>query len=232
MRPMFPYFGSKFNLSKRYGRPPYPIVIEPFAGSAAYSLYWGVQKAVLVDANEIICELWDYLIHVKESEIEKLPIKFDHINDLKLPVGARHLLGFWIAKGVATPRKSPSAWQREWGKTFTSCNVWGNAAKYRIARQLDGIRYWKIIQGSYEQSPDIKATWFVDPPYEKAGKNYPHCNIDYISLALWIKTRKGKAIICENAGATWLDFKKFHTVAGTKGKHRSGVSEEVVAVLP
>lgn len=203
-----------------------------FAGSAAYSLYWGVQKAVLIDANEKICELWDYLIHVKATEIENLPIKFNHIDDLKIPAGAKHLLGFWIAKGTASPRKSPSAWQREYGPVSTCCKVWGNAAKQRVMCQLDGIRYWKIIQGSYKEAPDIKATWFVDPPYAVAGKNYPNSNVDYVDLALWLKTRKGKAIICENKGAAWLDFKEFHTVAGTKGKYRSGISEEVVAVLP
>ena len=51
MKPMFSYFGSKYKLAKHYGAPRFDTVIEPFAGSAAYSLYWEPKNVILYDAN-------------------------------------------------------------------------------------------------------------------------------------------------------------------------------------
>lgn len=38
MKPFFPYMGSKWLLAPKYGAPRHPTTIEPFAGSAAYSV--------------------------------------------------------------------------------------------------------------------------------------------------------------------------------------------------
>ena len=39
MRPLFPFYGSKWRDAKRYGAPVFGHVVEPFAGSAGYSCY-------------------------------------------------------------------------------------------------------------------------------------------------------------------------------------------------
>lgn len=36
---MFYYYGRKKQLAKLYPKPNYSVIIEPFAGSAAYSLF-------------------------------------------------------------------------------------------------------------------------------------------------------------------------------------------------
>jgi 16S rRNA G966 N2-methylase RsmD len=53
------------------------------------------------------------------------------------------------------------------------------------------------------------ATWFIDPPYEGAGKHYIHNSkdINYSHLADWCKSRAGQVIVCEDQKATWLEFK-------------------------
>jgi hypothetical protein len=83
------------------------------------------------------------------------------------------------------------------------------------------IRHWLVIEGDYSVAPDIEATWFVDPPYERAGRYYVHGSrgIDYARLAAWCRARRGQAIVCEAAGATWLPFRalgSFHSSPASK----------------
>lgn len=219
--------GSKWNLAKRYGKPKASIVIEAFAGSACYSLYHNVSRARLYDINPRIIGIWKYLIKAKESEILALPIKFDHVDDLKISQEAKWLLGFWINKGTVEPKLTFSAWARKY-QSWNDCKVWGEKARSRIASQLPGIRRWEARCLSFESIPNEHAHWFIDPPYEKMGKHYTFSQIDYPALAGWCKTREGFATVCENDGATWLPFSHFHHAKGTFGKTRTGKSHEVV----
>jgi hypothetical protein len=97
---------------------------------------------------------------------------------------------------------------------------------------VEHIRHWRVTEGDYTKSPDVRATWFVDPPYILAGKDYRSgCsskNLDYATLGAWCKSRKGQVMVCENAGASWLPFKTFRTIRGANGTRRTGVSEEVI----
>jgi 16S rRNA G966 N2-methylase RsmD len=55
---------------------------------------------------------------------------------------------------------------------------------------------------------NVEATWFIDPPYQKAGKYYTgHNKMDFEKLGEWCKSRKGQVIVCENQGADWLPFR-------------------------
>lgn len=225
MKPMFSYMGSKFRLSKHYGKPEYPIVIEPFAGSAAYSLYWDVQKAILFDVSpEIVC-LWKYLISAAKEEILSLPTEFEDTSTLDIPEGAKHLIGFWCGKGRTTPAKKRSAWGREY-KDHGKCHVWSESCKKRIASQVDKIRSWEIYQSDFSTSPNIEATWLIDPPYQGKGYCYKHNKIDFKALAEFCLSRKGQVYVCENTGANWLPFEHFLTVKATNGKGRNGMSRE------
>lgn len=38
LKPFFTYFGGKYRIAPRYPKPQYNTIIEPFAGSAGYSL--------------------------------------------------------------------------------------------------------------------------------------------------------------------------------------------------
>ena len=227
MRPMFSYFGSKWMLAKKYGQPKYNVVIEPFAGSAAYSLYWNVSRAILFDKNEQIIGIWNYLIHTTESEIQNLPIDFEHVDDLKIVQEAKWLIGYWIKKASVTAGKSRTAWARQY-RHSGDCKVWSEQSRQRIASQLKHIRKWSAKMGDYKESPDIEATWFIDPPYEKAGKNYLHNQINYEDLSLFCRQRLGQIFVCENNGATWLPFRPLALSRGTFGHKRTGISDEVV----
>jgi hypothetical protein len=227
MRPMFSYFGSKWNLAKRYGAPVHDLVIEPFAGSAAYSLYWNAPKVLLIDAFPEIVGMWQFLIRASEREIRALPLDFDHVDDLKIPQEAKWLIGYWIKKASVTGGKSRTAWARLY-RHSGDCKVWGEAARERIASQLVGIRGWKALLGDWSSAPDVEATWFIDPPYQVAGKHYVFSSVDYDALATFSRSRQGQIFVCENAGANWLPFRPFHNSRGTFGHKRSGVSMEVV----
>lgn len=211
MKPMFSYFGSKYKLAKHYGAPRHDTVIEPFAGSAAYSLYWEPKKVILVDKNPVIVSIWNYLITATEQQIMALPTDFDKISDMGLEYGAENLIGFWAGKGKVTPARSRSKWGRQYAES-KDCKVWGEAVKERISSQLSKIRGWECYQGCYTSIPNQTAHWFIDPPYQVAGKKYPHRNIDYPAYAEWVKSRDGYVQACENEGADYLPFKPFHSV--------------------
>lgn len=36
----------------------------------------------------------------------------------------------------------------------------------RLVSQVDRIRHWTIIEGSWEQAPDVNAHWHIEPPYD------------------------------------------------------------------
>ncbi len=232
MKPMFSYFGSKYKLAKHYGAPRHNTVVEPFAGSAAYSLFWEPKNVILVDKNPIICNIWRYLINVHEHEILALPVKFDHIDEIKVVHEARWLIGFWIATGCVRPNLKKTPWGHQYVDS-QHCRVWGEAAKLRIASQLKKIRHWQIFEGCYSGLDNAEAHYFVDPPYQKAGIKYVFKNIDYEHLARWCNSRKGFVQVCEQKGAAWLpfvDFKEVNSYHNLKndGVRKTKISTEVI----
>lgn len=208
---MFSYFGSKYKLAKHYGRPQHDLVIEPFAGSAGYSLFWEPENVLLVDKNPDICAIWRYLIGVHEHEILFLPTKFDNVEEIKVSEDAKKLIGFWIARGQTSPMLKKSVWGIEY-QDDRQCKVWSDAAKFRIASQLKKIRHWRIFEGCYSIIENQKAHWFIDPPYEKIGHKYPFKNINYDQLATWCQNRQGFVQVCEQKDAQWLPFIPFRNV--------------------
>ena len=209
---MFSYFGSKYKLAKRYGAPRFDTVIEPFAGSASYSLFWEPKNVILIEKSTVISGIWQYLINADPRRILALPTDFEHVDDVDWrDADEKALVGFWIGKGKSTPGKTRSKWGREYA-TATDCKVWNEAVKQRIAKQVDKIRHWQIIRGDYTIAPDIEAHWFIDPPYMESGRKYAVNDVNYTELAAWSQQRKGFTQVCENKGAAWLPFKDFHSV--------------------
>jgi hypothetical protein len=214
---MFPYFGSKFRLAKKYPKPEFSTIIEPFAGSAQYSLRYWENDVILVDAYDVIINLWKWLQGCTEKDIlgirqMKLGECVDDFSwDCK---EQKDLVGFIISAAPESPRRMPTRW-----RTIDRPESQGKRLKY-IAENLYKIRHWKFVQGSYLLSPDIKATWFIDPPYQVAGKNYKvGNNLDYKALAFWIETRLGQKIVCESLGANWMPFKsKLGEIVGLRKK--------------
>ena len=70
---MFSYYGSKSKIVDVYPPPKFDKIIEPFAGSARYSLKYFEKDIVLIDKYPVIIEVWNYLKNASEKDILKLP---------------------------------------------------------------------------------------------------------------------------------------------------------------
>jgi hypothetical protein len=206
LKPFFLLYGGKWILAKPYGPPQCDHVIELFAGSAGYSAYWRPKEVTLIERDPVIYGVWDYLLHVRPAELMRLPSNISDLNELpaSLPEGARSLIGFWFDASPSKPAVQRSNWALiPRRRRF----YWSETIKHRIASQLDAIRHWKIIHGTWEDAPDIYGHWHVDPPYSNdAGKLYTFNSIDYPALASWCKRRRGFVQVCEHDGAMWLPF--------------------------
>ena len=229
MRAFFHYFGSKMRLAKHYGPPRSHVVIEPFAGSAGYSVYWGARTAHLYDIDDTICDLWDWLIRGSVQDLLDLP---DVIKDQEhleaLPYHGQLLIRRWFVNRPRIHGKMPLAYyhRRITGADYDSPhyrpnpNVWSRRVKYRVAEQKEQIKCWTIDKLSYTDIPNSYGHWHSDPPYSsKSGKAYT-CNnesIDFAHLAEWCKSRQGEVDVCEMDDADWLPFRPFRQATNGGG---------------
>lgn len=231
LRPFFPYFGSKWRAVPRYPEPRFETIVEPFAGAAGYAVRHHEARVYLNDLDPVLACVWRYLIDATPDEIMALPLagEFERTADIDAPAGARALVGFWINPGSVAPKNVPSAWCRN-NQTAHPGSVWSPRTRERIASQVESIRHWKVASSSYSDLLNVEATWYVDPPYQLAGKHYTHGAkaLDFEHLGAWCESRRGQVIVCENEGATWLPFRTLGTIKATASRGRAGVSHEVI----
>ncbi len=225
LRPFFGYYGGKWRDTLRlYPEPTHDVIVEPFAGSAGYSLRYHDRDVILVEKDPTLVGIWRYLIEVATADdIRTLPDlkEGQTVDDLDVPQAARDLIGFWLNRGVSRPRKRPSKWMRD---GIRPGSFWGDRVRETIASQLEHIKHWKVYNKGYDACPyEGEATWFIDPPYEVKGRFYLHGSggIDYSHLGSWCKVRQGQVIVCENEGATWLDFQPLEATKTTRRGQRS-----------
>lgn len=195
---MFSYYGSKSKLVNLYPEPLHDTIIEPFAGSARYSLKYWDKDIYLIEKDITLIKVWKYLQNVSPKELDSLPrVKFgDNIKDFNLSEEELLFMSFIVNEGNT-------------GKRYTVTKRAAPKVDYKIKTTKDilpRIKHWKIIHGDYTDAPDICATWFVDPPYVNGGQYYRFSNIDYNFLSSWCLNRKGQLIVCEGKGANWLPF--------------------------
>lgn len=228
----FNYYGSKNNLASLYAGPRYDVLIEPFAGSAAYSLLHWKHKVKLYDLDERICAIWDYLINVSEDEILSLPIINigESVDDYKLTYEQELLISKNLtdASKYFSKRITEGFAQKSFKKGWF--NVWGKSRRLTISRNLQYIRHWTINNISYEKIDNIEACWFIDPPYECVqGRYYKHNKIDFDYLASYCRSRNGQTIVCENTNSKeWLPFRRLKQISGA---YKNGSNKKTVEVL-
>lgn len=224
MRPFFGFYGGKWrDTPKYYPRPEHATIVEPFAGSAGYSVRNADRNVILGEKDAVIFAVWEYLIRVPERDILAIPdlAPGQTVSDLPICQEARWLVGFWLNRGVSRPRIGPSAWMRD---GIRPGSFWGERVRHTIASQVARIRHWRVFNCSYENLPfSGEATWFVDPPYQNQGKHYRHGpqDVDFAMLGDWCRAREGQVIVCENEGANWLPFMPLAKVKTTRANSRS-----------
>ena len=217
---MWSYYGAKTNIIKWYPRPKFDKIIEPFAGTARYALRYFDHDILIVDKYDVIIKIWKWLQLCSPGDINKLP---------RLKVGeslhnynfdceeAKLLTSFTIGFMSCTPRYTATI------RVEQRPNHANHMLK-NIANQLWKIKHWKIELGTYEDIPNQKATWFIDPPYQKnGGEHYKHHTIDFEYLKKWVIEREGQIIVCESGDADWLPFIPF-----VKQKTRGGWQRELI----
>lgn len=207
---MFYYYGRKKQIARHYPQPNFDTIVEPFAGSAAYSLHddnWR-KRVILIEKDERVAKIWKWLIYeATEDEILKMP---------DLEIGQKtsdflHILH--AATKMAFYYKTIKV-------THVLARNW-RINKRHMAENLPKVRHWEIICGDYTEAPNIEATWFIDPPYRgDSGRGYNHGNdaLSYESLAEWARSRKGEALFCEGEGADYLPFQPLLSLPGVAGK--------------
>lgn len=220
---MFSYYGSKSNIVDFYPKPVFDKIIEPFAGSARYSLKYWDRDILLVDKYEVVVRIWKWLQSCSPVDILSLPkLKTGLlISELSISEDEKLFLGMCAGVSSVSPRNKVSMFAGEQ-------NGRKNKMKY-IADSLHKIRHWDIRLGSYEELKNEKATWFIDPPYQFGGHAYVEKNIDYLNLSNWCVKRKGQCIVCENTKANWLPF---NAMVASRGVNQKFTTEAVWTNYP
>ncbi len=208
---MWSYYGSKSKLLKYYPEPTKDKIIEPFAGSAKYSLKYFERDVCLYDKYEPIVKMWEYLINATAKDIDGLPkLKYGEcIDDYSFDcIGQRFLMGYLVTSGAATPRKTMT---KRAERDF-------NGSIDTIKKNIHKVKHWKVYKKDYVNIKNEDATWFIDPPYQHGGKHYKCSNkdIDFSLLHKWSKERIGEVIVCENTKADWIDLKPIKVLQGSR----------------
>jgi hypothetical protein len=180
----------------------------------------------LYDVNPRVFGVWDYLIKVSYKELISLPTEFDRVDDLThLPQEARWFMGFWVKAGQSEPGMKPGPWMLT---QRSRSALWSAATRRRVAEQLEHIRHWKVYNSCYDECPNVGATWFIDPPYQRSGTYYTFNDINYTYLGHWAARRKGQTICCGQDGDNWVPFRPFMVTEGLHVPGGPGKSKEVI----
>lgn len=218
----FSYYGGKSKVIKLYPPPAYERVIEPFAGSARYALMYRDRKVWINDTYEVIYRIWKWIQQASRKDILSLPditensAEFNLDDHDYLSQEEKWLIGFMLGKGQSRPnRKKMSPWSIEDNNTRKTKEF------HRFREDLLSIQgkisHWKITCIDYAELPNIRATWYIDPPYQKGGEHYVKKFTDFEALGEWCKSRKGEVIVCEGKGADWLPFHRLCDSSQYKG---------------
>jgi len=160
---LFSFYGSKSKLSHLYPPPNYPVIVEPFAGSAAYSVRYHDRQVILVKINPRVTAAWKFLLDPEaEQWVQQIPEHVQHgtiVDDLipGAPNGLKEILRAEANMGTLGTSGVH--------KRVTKIGAYNwHRIKKKLLWFLPKIRHWKLIEGDYFNAPNIEATWFIDPP--------------------------------------------------------------------
>lgn len=235
--PLFKWFGSKWQASKYYPLPKHELIIEPFAGSAGYSLRHFGHRVALAESNTNIFTLWSWLINeATEPSIREIPTGVPvgtDIRTLGLGLGQSLLLKTWQRTNNVGNCWTVSPWGNSPGQ-------WTKNTRARVASEFHCIKHWELFpEGrSLISAASDTATWFIDPPYE-FNYRYGSSDMDYWEFGRDIQRLKGQVIACEavcpKSGAIpnylpFIDFRK--TVTSRRKATNNHHSRELIYSTP
>ena len=213
----FSYYGGKSKIIDSYPAPKHNLIIEPFAGSAAYC--WRHRDGHSVHVNDLdptTYAIWNFLTNAAAigivrkyvPDVVEAGMKCSDMVPNACQVGGA--VPLWRDGLLALMRSEAN--QGTQGARGVHDQITKMGAKcWKIRRKMEvvipAVRDWKVTNLDYKDLPDVEATWFIDPPYSNAaGRRYRAHNIDYAELGDFCRSRRGQVIVTENVGATWLPF--------------------------
>jgi site-specific DNA-adenine methylase len=232
-RSPFSYYGGKSKIAHLYPPPKHDKIVEPFAGSGAYSFLYWERDITVNDLDPITASIWRFL--VSDSALDDVELMVP----AKVKAGQKvsDLLPQNASKGLLALLRAEANRGTQGGRgvhdqiTSMAEKCWNGRLKRKLLEEvIPRVSHWKVTSQDYTNLPDVKATWFIDPPYSNtAGKRYRTCEIDYEELARWTCNRKGETIVCENQGADWLPFDQLGSSArGIKSRYQHRDAQEVI----
>jgi site-specific DNA-adenine methylase len=165
----FKYSGNKRRMLKYLPAPPHGMmIVEPFAGSAAYSMAHSQfgRKIQLAEANEDVRVLWEWLrteaTEERLIELEKMrPKEKVQVATLKLPKPEETLMRL-TCSGVYTGQLSSTILYSQHSVDFSN-----------IRRLLPVIRNQVLpLLKDYRETVTLDGFMFLDPPYLGTQGNY------------------------------------------------------------
>ena len=203
----FSFFGGKGSIIKKYPMPIYDQIIDPFVGGGSYPLLYYNRKVIINDLNKDVVDAWKFIQSPNEDELRSIPRNIkpgDKISDFgNFSRGFSFILRCNANHGTGGTRKGLGV--NVITKFAANRFYYKSVIKVRKISSL--IQHWEILNTSYENIENIQGTYFIDPPYQYHGGDQYNCssnNIDYAQLALWLKSRMGQVIVCENSNSPWI----------------------------
>lgn len=208
---MFYYYGAKNQLARYYQKPDYDTIIEPFAGSAAYSMYHLQNNdnlsCILIEKDIRVYKLWEFLLDASVKDIEDYPVP-------NIGQKTNDFLIMTCAASNSISKCNNLTYTDRLARVF-------EIQKKRLLKFIDIKDRVSVCNTDYANIDNMEATWFIDPPYQVNSLSNPNTifsngngyskgcdadSLDFNELSKFCISRSGQTIVCEKEGADWMEF--------------------------